>query len=96
MTIFLPQARQELREAVAYYDTQQSGLGDRFLARVHDAIADIEAMPEAYSPLDGVYRKYGVRPFPYAVIYRVDGDAIVIVAVMHQKRKPGYWHDRLA
>jgi hypothetical protein len=33
--------------------------------------------------------------FPYAIIYLVKPDHVWIVAVMHMKRKPSYWRERL-
>lgn len=47
-----------------------------------------------YSPIGSGYRKLGLRPFPYTIIYRQENDTITIVAVMHQKRRPGYWRGR--
>lgn len=92
--LILPGAAAELRDAAAYYEAQQAGLGNRFLDTFDDAIHEVLIAPEMYSPLGNGYRKYGLRPFPYAVIYRQAADAIVIVAVMHQKRRPDYWRER--
>jgi hypothetical protein len=36
-----------------------------------------------------------VSRFPYQIVYRRRPDEIVIVAVAHVKRKPGYWKDRV-
>jgi toxin ParE1/3/4 len=40
-------------------------------------------------------RKFGLRRFRYNLIYAVDADEIVIVAVAHHRRRPDYWHARL-
>jgi toxin ParE1/3/4 len=34
--------------------------------------------------------------FPYQIVYRISGDSVWIVAVMHQSRRPGYWKKREA
>lgn len=91
----LPGAASELQEAAIYYEAQQAGLGGRFLDIFDQAVEEISEAPSMYSPFGDGFRKYGLRPFPYAVIYRKANKAIVIVAVMHQKRRPGYWRDRL-
>ena len=91
----LPGAVSELQEAAIYYEAQQAGLGGRFLDIFDQAIQDISEAPDMYSPFGEGFRKYGLRPFPYAVIYRQDAGTLVIIAVMHQKRRPGYWRDRL-
>lgn len=44
--------------------------------------------------MKGQFRRYLVHQFPYAVIYAVEGRTIYIAAIMHLKRKPGYWESR--
>ena len=36
-----------------------------------------------------------VAIFPYAVVFMEKPEHIWIVAVMHMKRRPGYWRERL-
>lgn len=40
-------------------------------------------------------RQVRLRQFPYRLVYMVVSDEIVIVAVAHERRRPGYWQDRL-
>jgi hypothetical protein len=35
------------------------------------------------------------RVFPYAVLYTIELDYVLIIAVMHTHREPGYWRRRL-
>jgi hypothetical protein len=35
------------------------------------------------------------RGFPYVVVYLDEPERVWIVAVMHAKRRPGYWRERL-
>ena len=51
--------------------------------------------PERFRRFDGDMRKVRVEGFPYAVIYRIEGRVLHIIAVMHLHRRPGYWRDRL-
>lgn len=37
-----------------------------------------------------------VAGFPYRLVYLVQPADVVVVALAHEKRKPGYWRDRLA
>ena len=90
----LPGAAKELNDASIYYETQQAGLGARFLDIFDTGLKDLSESPDMYLPIGNSFRKYGLRPFPYAIIYRQDADSILIVAVMHQKRRPGYWLER--
>lgn len=93
--IILSGAAADLAEAAAYYESEKPALGTRFLNTFEAAVREILIAPKMYPPLGDRFRKYGLRPFPYAVIYRQEKDTLVIVAVMHQKRRPGYWRDRI-
>ena len=92
---FLGAARAELRRAVDRYDTQVSGLGDELLAEVEHSLHRIAASPESGSPHLSGTRRMLVRRFPYAVIYRSDEQEVIVVAVAHHRRRPGYWIRRI-
>ena len=92
---FHPAARTELLESVRYYDSQQSGLGRRFLEAVTDAIHRIQAHPRMYHLVSGAWRQCRVPRFPFGIIYRPKDRRIEIIAVMHLHRKPEYWRDRV-
>jgi toxin ParE1/3/4 len=53
------------------------------------------AHPLAGHPCHEVYRRINLNRFPYAIIYRPDGDDIYVIAVMHEKRHPDYWKHRI-
>jgi plasmid stabilization system protein ParE len=93
--VFLDAAREELEEATAYYERQREGLGEEFAHEVEQAVERIRQFPEAWSRLtDAVWRCKANR-FPYGVVYTIRDEDILLVAVMHMRRKPGYWADRL-
>lgn len=92
---FLRPAEAEADEAVAYFDDQRNGLGDRFEQDLLDTVEFVKAHPLSGKPLTKNVRKVRLRTFRYNVIYVVD-DEIVIVAVAHHRRRPGYWRGRLA
>jgi hypothetical protein len=71
-------AKRELMDAAARYEGKRTGLGDEFLDEVVEALRRLE-----------MWRR--IRRFPYALIYRPAGDEIVVIAVMHLKRRPRYW-----
>lgn len=91
---FLPQAEVEMEEAAEYYDQQQEGLGDRFLGEVRRTVERIQVFPNAWPKLSRRSRRCRLNRFPYGVVYMVRGDKIVITAVMHLHRRPGYWRHR--
>jgi len=91
---FHPEARAEFLGSIRYYESQQSGLGRRFLDAVTDAIRRVEAHPNRYRVVSGLWRQCRVSRFPFGLIYRVRNDRIEIIAVMHLRRQPGYWEHR--
>lgn len=91
---FLEPAEDELQEAVDYYDRQRIGLGAEFDEEVEHAINGICQFPGLGAPIGGGYRRTLTSRFPYGSIYKVRNSKIVIVAVMHMNREPGYWKAR--
>ena len=89
-----PDAADELESAKLWYENQSSGLGDEFLDEIDRAIAKIEQWPEAWTPYWQDVRRFLVHRFPYVIYYRHMSGAIQIIAVAHQRRKPGYWKNR--
>jgi plasmid stabilization system protein ParE len=93
---FLPAAEDEFLEAVAWYEAQRPGLGAEFLAEVERAVRRIIAFPRHGSPYLAGTRRIVLRQFPYSVVYWPDPDDLLVVAVAHQRRKPGYWKSRVS
>jgi toxin ParE1/3/4 len=93
--VFDSEARDEFDAAASYYEGQQAGLGDAFVAEVEEATQRIAQMPQAFSihQLSGL-RKCVLRRFPYSLFFLEQEDRIWIAAVAHQRRRPGYWSHR--
>ena len=92
---FHPEARAELAAAARAYREESPGLGPAFVEATRRAAARLVEYPYLGAVLRGEFRRQLVRRFPYALIYRVEPDRIYIVAVMHLRRRPGYWRRRL-
>ena len=98
MTVRLhPRARVELRQAVAWYEERRPGLGETLAAEVEHAVETIRAQPKAWPswPAAPRARRYLLSRFPFALVYVVAGEALVIIALAHTSRPPDYWLDRL-
>jgi plasmid stabilization system protein ParE len=91
---FHPEALAEFRAAAEYYETQQTGLGERFANAVEAAVAHIVAAPKSWRIIEDDIRRCLTKVFPYAVLYLIEHNHILVVAVMHCRREPGYWHNR--
>ena len=90
-----PEADAELAKAVRYYSEVSSEVGERFYHEMERLFREVCADPERFRKFDSPARRHFSRDFPYAVIYLEKPDHLWIVAVMHMKRRPGYWRERL-
>jgi plasmid stabilization system protein ParE len=92
--IFSKIAKQELDDAVRFYEMEFEGLGKRFRAEIKKAALRISEYPNAWSIEKDDIRKCLLHKFPYKLLYSIESDHIFIIAVAHQHRKPDYWVDR--
>jgi len=91
---FLAPAEEEMKTSAQYYAQQLPGLGDRFLKEIGSCVSAIRDYPESGVIIYPGLRRKLLRHFPYALLYRITPTEIVILAVMHLHRKPGYWLNR--
>lgn len=92
---FHPEAEEEFAEAVRFYKERGRTLGERFAHEIWSTIDRAATTPERWRAIEHDVRKCVVRVFPYGVLYTVEADYILIVAIAHGKRQPGYWRHRL-
>ena len=92
---FLLPAEEEMTEASLFYEAATSGLGAGFLDEVGRVINILREYPELGHPVGRELRRALLHRFPFSLIYSVEVDAILIVAVAHQRRRPDYWRNRV-
>ena len=93
---FVAAARAEFLAEIAYYDQTAPGRGARFAAAVEEATARALTFPLSGSPSEPNVRRVVVKNFPFSVIYRPETDGIVVFAIAHHSRRPGYWRSRVS
>jgi plasmid stabilization system protein ParE len=93
---FHPAAQVELDKAFLYYEGRQPGLGRRFDAAFEECLSRVLDNPKAWGVIDDGFRLCRLKKFPYGILYKIQDEGIVIVAVMHLHRRPGYWKDRVS
>ncbi len=91
---FLPQAERDLGDAVDYYEMCQPGLGSDFLIEIRKTIARILEYPDGWTQVSMNARRCLTNRFPYEIIYAIEGDSVLILAVANQHRQPDYWKNR--
>ena len=87
-------AERELNEAALYYEEESKGLGAAFLDAVQRTLDFISDYPGAAQPVTELVRRKLIPRFPYAVLFRLRGNEIRVLAVAHQMRRPLYWRRR--
>jgi plasmid stabilization system protein ParE len=94
-------AAEELEEAAAWYESEQEGLGERFVQAVEHALQLLSENNPPLTPADGNAGSKGARKlvlhkFPFSLVVYELPTSIVVVALAHHSRKPGYWRSRRA
>lgn len=85
---FRPQARAEALEAQAWYESRSTGLGMEFARAMDAAVASAVRNPEAFTLIASGCRQVLLRRFPFSLVYRVNGDEFLVIAVFHHRRNP--------
>ena len=93
---FHPDARVEYGEAAAFYEDRRPGLGAAFTLEIEATIETILQNPGKFRTLERDVRICRTHTYPYAVLYTIEDGFVLIIAVMHLRRRPGYWHNRLS
>jgi len=88
-------AKHELIEAAEFYDLQYRGLGDAFLDEVNRFVSLLVENPRMGRRVRIDRRSVILRRFPYRLVYTLDDIGIRIIAVAHQRQRPGYWGERV-
>jgi len=89
-----PNALSEMLAARLWYEARSSIAALAFVDELEIALTRIESSPMRAPPHIESTRRFMLRRFPFAIVYRVDPDAILVFAVAHMSRRPGYWRLR--
>ena len=95
------EAAREFEEAAAWYESEQEGLGERFIEAFEHALQLLAEKNPPLTPVDGQAGSKGARKlilhkFPFSFIVHELPASIVVVALAHHSRNPGYWLSRKA
>lgn len=95
-----PGASADLSSAGDWYEQQVPGLGADLADEVDRALEAIAEQPLTWPLWPGVGAAAGVRRFllarfPFATGYIVEEREVIVLALAHLRRRPGYWLERL-
>ncbi len=92
--LILEAAEAEYTESLSWYAERSQRAAAGFEAEFELALEAIAADPQRYPSCDERHRFYLMRRYPFQVIYRKHQGKLLIVAIAHGKRRPGYWSER--
>jgi len=87
-------AQGELRDAIKWYENEQPGLGRRFLIEIRATVEKLLQDPASSPLVRKDVRRRRVLGFPYDLLFAVEADRVVIVAVAHHHRRGRFWWKR--
>jgi plasmid stabilization system protein ParE len=84
--ILRPKAEADLREAARWYESQRPCLGGQFLDEIDSILGSLQNSPERHAVYYRGFRRMPAHRFPYKLFFRIDGNDVIIVRVLHAKR----------
>jgi toxin ParE1/3/4 len=91
---FHPEALEEYQQAALWYSQREPQVALQFVGTIEEGIRRVVEAPTRWRIVEDDIRRCLTRVFPYAILYTIEKDYVLIVAVMHCSRKPGYWKHR--
>jgi plasmid stabilization system protein ParE len=89
-------AEEELLNEVGYLELRVPGLGRRFYAEVRRVETLLSQFPESGPEVLPGIRRRNLLKFPFSLIYSIEKDGLLILAVAHHSRRPRYWLPRVS
>jgi len=91
---YLQGARADFDESFNWYAERSAGAAIGFASAVDDALELIVTDPNRFPSIHGGCAYCALKRYPYRVVFRDEPGRIVVVAIAHAKRRPGYWRAR--
>ena len=94
--VIRPEAESDLKEAFYWYEDKRPGLGYDFLLQVDAGLRFIKRNPEVFPAEYKSSRKHLIKRFPYKIIYLVEKEKLIVLAVIHGRRNPSLIKKRIS
>lgn len=88
-------AKRDVQDIVAYYNAEEPGLGYEFWDEVLACLGQIQRNPRAWTDIGSGVRRSITHRFPYGVLFQIRAGKPIVIAVMHIRRHPNSWRNRL-
>lgn len=94
--IFTPGAEADIKESVVWYDSQKTGLGDKFVDEIDSISIRILKNPDQFPEVLPKIHKAILKKFPFSIFFVFSNIGIHVIAVFHNSRSPQIWKNRTA
>src|SRR5438132_1501198 len=92
--VFRHIAKQEMDDAIAWYESERPGVGVEFASEIGSLLARIADTPRQFRKVRGEVRRAVLHRFPYTIHFLLESNRIVVLALFHAKRNPKRLEDR--
>jgi plasmid stabilization system protein ParE len=89
------EATDEINEAFEWYFKRNPEAADALLTEIDSSLEQIPSRPQLYPTYTKKTRRRVLSRFPYSVVFQEKDDIILVIALAHSKRRPGYWKGRI-
>jgi|SRR3984957_18311811 len=93
--IFHPDAEREYLTSLEWYRQRSPTAAVNFEDEFNRAISKVEEAPDRWPVHFKTCRRYILHQFPFSIVYTNSSARIIVLAVAHAHRRPGYWRERL-
>ena len=93
-TLIRSEAQDDIRETVQWYDRKENGLGERFMKELGRTLRLASKLPLRFPVVGDDVRRALLGRFPYSVYFKTEEQRLIIIAVLHQHRRPDIWRVR--
>ena len=93
--IILSVAEKDIIDIILWYEKKVKGLGNRFIVSLDATFQSIQRNPKIYPKVYKDFRRALLPRFPYGIYYIIENYSIIIFAVLHEKRNPESWKNRI-
>lgn len=87
-------AQAEYVESYSWYHERGSHIAEAFEHEVEHALKTLQEFPDRWPLYRSPWRRILLRRFPFGIIYGIRDNKIVVIAIMHTRKRPGYWKNR--
>ncbi len=87
-------AKEDIQNAVDYYQTKNSTLADRFLDTLYSELENLQKNPALFQIQAKNIQVNYLKRFPFGIYYVWQGDIVEVLAVLHTHRSPKVWQGR--